>query len=101
MPPRLVRRKKLPQSWRFPGKLEPTAGCAGRRDIAVYRGAVEADNLNFIVKWMLKKVKALAGECRDWETTTAWATAIAEELRAESLAQGAETGGALLALHRE
>jgi menaquinone-dependent protoporphyrinogen oxidase len=72
---------ELMQGWRFPGKLQPIADRIGARDIAVFHGTVDADKLNFLERWMLKNVKAPAGDYRDWETIIAWATAIAEELQ--------------------
>jgi menaquinone-dependent protoporphyrinogen oxidase len=72
---------ELMQGWQFPGKLQPVADRIGPRDIAIFHGAVDANKLNFIEKWMLKNVKAPTGDFRDWEAITAWATAIADELK--------------------
>jgi len=72
---------ELLQGWRFPAKLQPIADRIGPRDIAVFHGAADANKLNFIEKWMMKNVKAPAGDFRDWEAITAWARAIAEELQ--------------------
>jgi menaquinone-dependent protoporphyrinogen oxidase len=72
---------ELTQGWRLPGKLQPITDRIGPRDVAVFGGAVDAGKLNSIEKWMLKNVKAPAGDFRDWEAITAWATAIAEELK--------------------
>jgi len=72
---------ELVQGWRFPGKLQPIADRIQPRDIAVFHGAADANKLNALEKWMLKNVKAPAGDFRDWEAITAWATAIAEELQ--------------------
>jgi menaquinone-dependent protoporphyrinogen oxidase len=72
---------ELVQGWRLPGKLQLIADRIQPRDIAVFHGAVDANKLNFLEKWMLKNVKAPAGDYRDWEAITAWATAIAEELQ--------------------
>jgi hypothetical protein len=36
---------------------------------------------DFIEKWMLKNVKAPAGDFRDWEAITAWAATIADVLK--------------------
>jgi menaquinone-dependent protoporphyrinogen oxidase len=72
---------ELTQGWRFPGKLQPVADRIGPHDIAVFHGAVDVNKLNFIEKWMLKNVKAPIGDFRDWEAITAWATAIADELK--------------------
>lgn len=77
----------LLQGWRFPGKLQPVVDRIQPRDIAVFHGAVDLNKLNFIERWMLKNVKAAAGDFRDWEAITAWATAIAGELKAEAAAR--------------
>ncbi len=72
---------ELLQGWRFPGKLQPIADRIQPRDIAVFHGAVDADKLSFIERWMLKNVKAPAGDFRDWDAITSWAAGIAEELK--------------------
>lgn len=72
---------ELMQGWRFPGKLQPIADRIDARDIAAFHGALDADKMNFIEKWMIKNVGSPVGDYRDWEAITAWATAIAEELQ--------------------
>ncbi len=72
---------ELLQGWRFPGKLQPVADRIEPRDIVVFHGAVDASKLNFLEKWMLKNTNTPAGDFRDWEAITAWATAIAEDLQ--------------------
>jgi menaquinone-dependent protoporphyrinogen oxidase len=74
---------ELTQGWRFPGKLQPVADRVRPRDVAVFHGAVDVNKLNFFEKWMLNNVQSPAGDYRDWEAITAWATAIAGELREE------------------
>jgi menaquinone-dependent protoporphyrinogen oxidase len=71
----------LLQGWRFPQGLQPIADRIRPRDIAIFRGAVNMQKLNFIEKWMMNKVKAAIGDFRDWETITSWATAIAVVLK--------------------
>jgi menaquinone-dependent protoporphyrinogen oxidase len=73
---------ELLQGWRLPKSLQPLADHVQVRDIAVFHGAVDREKLNFIEKWMLKNVKAPVGDFRDWEAITAWATAIADALKA-------------------
>jgi menaquinone-dependent protoporphyrinogen oxidase len=85
---------ELTQGWRFPGKLQPIADRIAPRDIAVFQGAVDVGELNFIEKWMLKNVKAPVGDFRDWEAITSWATDIAAVLREAGLAQGTPTASA-------
>ena len=72
---------ELLQGWRLPKSLQPLADHVQVRDIAVFHGATDVNKLNFIEKWMLKNVKAPVGDFRDWEAITAWATAIADELK--------------------
>jgi menaquinone-dependent protoporphyrinogen oxidase len=72
---------ELVQGWRLPKALQPIADRIHARDVAVFHGAVDSEKLNFIERWMLKNVKAPAGDFRDWETITAWATAIADALK--------------------
>jgi menaquinone-dependent protoporphyrinogen oxidase len=77
---------ELAQGWRFPGKLQPIADRIKPRDIALFQGAVDADKLNFIEKWMLKNVKAPVGDFRDWQAIVSWAAAIADELQGRATA---------------
>jgi len=72
---------ELTQGWHFPKALQPVADRIRPRDIAVFHGAMDVNKLNFIEKWMIKNVKAPLGDFRDWEAITAWATAIADELK--------------------
>lgn len=77
---------ELVQGWRFPGSLQPIIDKIQPRDIAVFHGAVNVDDLNFIENWMLKNVKAPVGDFRDWDAIKAWAEAIAGELQEETRA---------------
>jgi menaquinone-dependent protoporphyrinogen oxidase len=74
------------QGWRFPKALQPIADRIQPRDIALFHGAVNTKKLNLIEKWMLKNVKAPAGDFRDWDAITSWATAIADVLKEAGLA---------------
>lgn len=71
---------ELLKGWRIPGGLQPVADRVQPRDIAVFHGAVFPEKLNFIQRWMIKNVKAPAGDFRDWDAVTAWAEGIAAEL---------------------
>ena len=82
---------KLTQGWRFPGKLQPIADRIGPRDITVFHGASDPNKLSAIEKWMLKNVKAPVGDFRDWAAITAWAMAIADELKEAVLASGTQS----------
>lgn len=78
--------EELLEGWRFPEKLQPVADDIQPHDIAVFHGALNPDDLNFLEKWMIKSVKAETGDFRDWDAITAWAMGIAEQLQStESL----------------
>jgi menaquinone-dependent protoporphyrinogen oxidase len=70
----------LTQGWRFPTALQPIADRIHARDIALFQGHANVSKMNWLEKWMLKNVKAPAGDFRDWEAITLWATAIAKAL---------------------
>ena len=74
--------EELLSGWNLPGKLHPIAERIGIRDIAVFHGAVDADKLNFVEKFMLKNVKAPIGDFRDWDAIESWSAGIADELKA-------------------
>lgn len=71
------------RGWRFPGRLQPIADKVQPRDIAVFHGAVDADKLNFIERWMLKNTQSPVGDFRDWDAIASWTTAIAEAIEEE------------------
>ena len=72
----------LTKGWRFPDALQPVADRIKPRDLALWGGALDAKKLNVIEKFMIKNVKAPMGDFRDWAAITAWATGIAEALKA-------------------
>jgi menaquinone-dependent protoporphyrinogen oxidase len=67
---------ELTQGWRFPEKLQPIADRIRPQDIVVFHGALDGGKLNLIEKWMIRMVKAPAGDFRDWEAITSWAASI-------------------------
>jgi len=72
--------EKLLNGWRFPPAQQPIADRIHPRDIVVFHGNLDINKLNFFEKWILNKVKAQAGDFRDWDAITAWATSIANAL---------------------
>ena len=61
---------ELMKGWRFPKSLQPIADRIQPKDIAIFHGAMEIENLSQLEKWMIKKVKAPIGDFRDWEAIT-------------------------------
>lgn len=83
---------ELTKGWRFPQAQQPIADRIHPRDIAVFHGNANTKKLNFIEKWILKKVQAPLGDFRDWETITSWATTIADALKEKDVATGMSSG---------
>jgi len=62
--------------WTFPEKLKPIAACIKPRDITIFHGVLDLDNLNFATRWMLKTSKVPVGDFRDWSAIDAWRRAL-------------------------
>lgn len=74
---------ELMKGWRFPKDLQHIADRIQPQDITLFHGAVDLKKLNRLHKWMVKKVESPIGDFRDWNAITAWAKAIADELKKE------------------
>jgi len=72
---------ELVKGWRFPKALQHIADRVKPRDIVLFQGAVFAEKLSAIGRWMIKNVKAPVGDFRDWNAITVWAGGIAVELK--------------------
>ena len=75
---------ELMQGWRFPEAQQEVANRIQPRDIAFFHGVLDTEKLSMPEKLIAKGIKAPTGDFRDWEAITAWATAIAEELKKEA-----------------
>jgi len=75
---------ELMKGWKFPEAQQPIADRIRPRDIAFFHGEIDPKDLNLAEKLIVKGVKAPTGDFRDWETITAWAAAIGDELKGES-----------------
>lgn len=65
---------------KLPKGLQPVADKIGPRDVAVFAGALDLQKLNPFERWIMNKMKAPAGDYRDWEAIEAWAGSIARTL---------------------
>lgn len=74
---------ELTKGWRIPQGLQAVADRISVRDIAVFHGALDVQKMNFLEKWIVKKVKAPIGDFRDWQAISAWASDIAAQLKGE------------------
>jgi len=72
--------EKLLSGWNFPSGLQPIADRVKPRGIAVFRGAFDAAKANLFERWIIRKVKAPAGDFRDWQAIESWAGDIAGAL---------------------
>lgn len=72
---------ELTQGWRMPAGMQAIVHRIGVRDVALFHGASDEKKLNAVERWMLKNVKAQAGDFRDWEAIGAWAAGIAAALK--------------------
>jgi menaquinone-dependent protoporphyrinogen oxidase len=71
---------ELLQGWRFPPKLQSVVDHIQPRDITVFHGNLDVDQLSGAEKWILNNVKAPVGDFRDWDAIIAWATSIVQAL---------------------
>ena len=65
---------------KLPKALQPIADCIHPRDVAVFRGVLDLQKLNPLERWMMSKMKAAAGDFREWDAIEAWAGTIAQTL---------------------
>lgn len=77
---------ELLHGWRFPGALRPIAERIGPRDIAVFPGALARDALEPFDAFIVRTVKAPAGDFRDLDAVTAWARGIGRAVLSENVA---------------
>ena len=82
---------KLAEGWQFPKNLQSIAKNIKPRDIKLFHGNVDMKKLNFIHKFMIKKVEIPLGDFRDWDAITFWATAIADVLKEAGLVLGTKS----------
>jgi len=74
--------KTLLKGWALPDVLAAAVAQIQPRDIAIFHGKMDVDDMNFLERAMIKMVKAPTGDFRDWDMIRAWANGIAETLTA-------------------
>ena len=72
---------ELLKGWRIRSEMQPFVDQIKPRDIAVFHGKIEMAKINFLEKMMIKNVKAVVGDFRDWQAITNWATTIAKTIQ--------------------
>jgi len=78
----------LLDGWTFPTALQSSIEIISPREIKVFHGSVNPEQLNFIEKSMIKTVKAPVGDFRDWDNIRSWAASIADVLKDKGLFPG-------------
>jgi len=73
---------ELVKGWKHPSALATEIEAIAPRDITVFHGAMLMEKMNFIEKFVIGKIGAPAGDFRDWDAIVAWATGIANDLKA-------------------
>jgi len=68
------------EGMKLPKALQPVADRIQPRDVAVFRGVLDLEKLNPFERWVMNKMKAPAGDYRDWDAIEAWAGTIAQAL---------------------
>lgn len=63
-----------------PEALQPVVDQIEPQDVTVFHGILDASELNFIERRMIKMVKAPLGDFRDWDAIRSWAEGIADAL---------------------
>jgi menaquinone-dependent protoporphyrinogen oxidase len=75
--------KALTNGWEIPETLESAVIYIAPRDVAVFSGKLDPEDLGFVERFITKVVKNPSGDFRDWNMIRNWAKRIAETLYAE------------------
>lgn len=68
---------------RVPEKVQPLIDQIKPRQVTVFHGELDPEELGLGERLIIKGVKAPTGDFRDWASITAWASSIAEALQTE------------------
>ena len=71
---------ELLEGWTFPSNLQETADKIQPRGTAVFHGVMDEKKMNFLERFILKRMGAPLGDFRDWGQITNWAEEIVQEL---------------------
>lgn len=69
--------KALSNGWAFPEPLREIADRINPRDIALFHGRLNPDQLTPLQRFIVKVVRAHPGDYRDWNMIRGWASGIA------------------------
>ncbi len=77
--------------WRFPEAQQAIADRIRPRDITLFHGKLDLQNMHFAERLMVRALGAPIGDFRDWNTITAWAKNIATTLQPLELLIGSSS----------
>lgn len=73
--------EQLSDGWTFPKPLQATIERIAPRDVKLFHGKLDPDELGVFERWIVRTVKAPMGDFRDPATIEAWARGIAATLQ--------------------
>lgn len=73
--------EELTNGWTFPKPLQATIERIAPRDVKLFHGKLDPDELGLFERWIVRTVKAPMGDFRDPATIASWAQDIAVALR--------------------
>lgn len=71
---------ELLDGWMFPPNMQEIADRIKPRGTAVFHGVLNERNLNFLERFILKRMGAPMGDFRDWDLIRGWAEEIVHQL---------------------
>ena len=71
---------ELVNGWMYPKKIQENIARIKPRETKVLHGKLDENKISGLQKWMLSNAKVPFGDFRDWESITAWAEKIADEV---------------------
>lgn len=71
---------ELLKGWKIPDNLKPVADKINPMEIKVFHGNLDLEKLNFMEKFIVKKIKAPVGDFIQWHDVENWAKEISDQL---------------------
>ncbi len=68
----------------LPEKIQPLVDRIKPRQVTVFHGELDPEELGFGERLIIRGVKAPTGDFRDWDSISAWASSIADTLKPET-----------------
>lgn len=72
------------EGWTFPEDLEPVLEKIKPKDVILFHGKIDPDQLSSTERMIIKSVKATVGDYRDWLVVRGWARRIDIDLKQEA-----------------